>query len=59
MSRKKTLFDHYLDAIQLIARADVHLEFYEKEMEGKPSAEVIANLRADIAEFLRKKAPSA
>jgi hypothetical protein len=59
MSCKKSLWDHYLDAIRLLSRAEVHLEFYEKEMEGKPTAEIVADLRSQITEYMNRKPPSA
>lgn len=58
MPSKRTLWDHYVEAMQLLARADVHLEWAEHDNEGTRSAELLSSLRADIAAYLKKKAPS-
>ena len=57
MGRKKSLFDHYLDAIGLLSRAEVHLEWYENDCDGPHQKEMIADLRSDISSFLKKKVP--
>lgn len=55
---RKSLFDHYLDAVRLLARAEVHLEFYARDNENKPhTLEIINNLRSDIDNYLKKKVP--
>jgi hypothetical protein len=63
--KPRNLFDHYLDAVRLLSRADVHLEFLtddigvmaEKSGFTTSRLELTAELRADIASFLKKKVP--
>jgi hypothetical protein len=55
--RKITQFDHHLEAIALLSRADVHLEFLMED-EAPRSKELTAALRSDIAAFIKKRFPS-
>jgi len=54
---RKSLFDHYLEAVRLLARADVNLEWCEDAIKEEPYKEIVASLRADINNYLKKKVP--
>ena len=59
MGRKITAFDHHIDATRLLARADVYLELLAVDYEENPRlVELVAQLRSDIADFLKRKFPS-
>ncbi len=59
---RKSLWDHHLEAVQLLARADVHLQWYESDLDVDNhirQKDLIAAIRADINNYLKKKVPSA
>ena len=58
MSRRRTPFEHYLDAVRLLARADEHLRFMEDNSINPAHRDIVNNLRSDIADYLKRKYPS-
>ena len=52
--RKINQFDLYIEAVRLLARADVHLEFAEARDDKDKS--LLTALRSDIERFMKKRA---